>query len=69
MLKLKTIALSLIVLLAVSACSQPLIGDFCDIAEPIGFNRPVAETVLAGDRTAAERIDKQNRYGMRHCGW
>jgi hypothetical protein len=66
MLKLKTIARSLIALLAVSACSQPPVGDFCDIAEPIRFGRAVAEAVVTGDRTAAERIDAQNRYGEQH---
>ncbi len=69
MLKLKTITLSLIALLAVSACSKSPIGDFCDIAEPIRFDRTVAEAVVAVDRTAAERIDAQNRYGEQHCGW
>lgn len=69
MLKLKTIALSLTALLTVSACSQPSIRDYCDIARPIHFDRAVAEAVVTGDRNAAERIDAQNRYGEQHCGW
>ena len=69
MSKPKTIALLSTALLAVSGCSQPPIGDFCDIARPIHFERTVAEAVVAGDRVAAERVDAQNRYGERHCGW
>ena len=69
MLKLKMTALLLSALLAVSGCSQPTIGDFCDIAEPILFSNSVAKEVVTGDRSTAERIDAQNRYGEQHCGW
>ena len=65
----KTIPLLLTASLVVSACSQSPAGDFCDIAEPIRFDREVASVVVTGDRATAETIDVQNRYGERHCGW
>ncbi len=65
----KTIPLLLTASLVVSACSQSPAGDFCDIAEPIRFEREVASVVVTGNRGTAETIDAQNRYGERHCGW
>lgn len=61
--------LILLTALAVSGCVKPE-GDFCDIAQPIRFEREVAEVVVARDRAAAEVIDSQNRYGEQVCpGW
>ena len=68
MLRHKTIPTLLIASLTINACSAP-IGDFCDIAEPIRFDRAVAEAVVRGDRRTAERIDIHNRYGEEVCGW
>lgn len=68
MLKHKMIPLLLIGSLGVSACSQTT-GDFCDIAEPIRFERDVAVAVVTGDRGAAEKIDAHNRFGEEFCGW
>lgn len=67
MLKRKP-TLTLLIALAVSGCVKPE-GDFCDIAEPVRFDRAVAAAVVAGDRVAAERIDAHNRYGETVCGW
>ena len=68
-LKLKTIPLLLTGSLVVSACDQVPFGDFCDIAEPIRFERDIAETVVIENRDTAERIDAHNRYLEQHCGW
>ena len=67
MSKLKTI-MPLLTAFLVSGCHQTA-GDFCDIAEPIRFNKEVARAVVLGDRPAAEQIDVQNRYGEKYCGW
>ena len=68
MLKHRMTPLLLIASLGVSACSQTT-GDFCDIAEPIRFERDVAVAVVTGDRGAAEKIDAHNRFGEEFCGW
>ena len=55
-----------VILHAIAFVSFPnrLLGS----AEPIRFDRAVAEAVVRGDFTAAERIDAQNRYEEQHCG-
>jgi hypothetical protein len=61
----------LIALLGVSGCGWSLdtgSGRFCDVVSaPIAFPRAVAESVVAGAREEAVRIDAQNRYWEANC--
>ena len=67
----KTMPLWLIALLGVSGCAPVLdtgSGRFCDVVSgPIAFPRAVAESVVAGAREEAVRIDAQNRYWEANC--
>lgn len=50
--------------LMLAGCST---GDFCDLYEPVRFERPVAEFVVQHDRAAAVAIDKNNRVEETQC--
>ena len=65
--KVRTISL-LIGLASLSACSESVTGDFCQVVRgPIVFERETAAQIVKTDRAAAEAIQVQNSYGKSRC--
>lgn len=52
--------------LALSACSPRVMGNYCDIAQPI---RPTAQDVDTMSDQLADQILTHDRTGEALCGW